>query len=186
MLVSRRIQNWLFIACCMPFVNVLSAASSSDYSQITEAEANAYKRGEYAKSLKYGIYALKEKPNDPIARYYVAASLAGLNRKKEAAQQYEQAAAFTHDPKIIENIQAGLQNLTKPSPVTAKAAPTKVEDAAKVKEKETSDPPKELTTAQQQALDAAKREIDVFRKEADLAIARIHDEEAGQLSGVEQ
>jgi len=196
MLVSGRIKKWLFIACCIPFVSVLSAASSSDYAQITEAEASAYKRGEYTKSLKYGIYALKEKPTDPIARYYVAASLAGLNRKEEAAQQYEQAAAFTHDPKLIANIQAGLQNLTKPAApapaktattraATTRAATTKVDDA-KVMEKETSDQSKDLTTAQQQALDAAKREIDVFRKEADRDIARIHDEEASQLSGVEQ
>jgi tetratricopeptide (TPR) repeat protein len=181
----------LIMSSFMPLVTGLSPAWASDYSRIVEAEIATYKRGDYAKSLKYGIYALKLKPTDAIVRYYLAASLVNLNRKDEAVKQYEQAAAFTHDSQLLANIQAGLTNLTKdPAPVATKVTTSSPKnspkDAPKAKPEEPSDLPKELTSAQKQAKENAAREIEVFRKEADREIANIHNEEANQLSGVEQ
>jgi hypothetical protein len=158
----------------------------SDFPSLLEAEIVAYKKHDFAMSLGCGIYALKVKPGDPLARYFVAGSLANLNRTKEAIEQYKQTATLTHDPNLLAHIKQALQNLST-APAAAKASTSGPDDTAKKNNAEPKeDVPKELSAAQQQTLDQAKRDVDARRKEADRAIAKIHDEEATQLSAVEQ
>ncbi|CAM6032143.1 unnamed protein product, partial [Sphagnum compactum] len=85
-------------------------------------------------------------------------------------------------------IQLGLNELTPPKSSTSKSATTKTDSPAKpvTPEEQPTVLTKELSAAQEQALAQAKSEIEARRKDADRAIAKIHDEEAAQLAGIEQ
>jgi hypothetical protein len=179
-LPRRQLLPLLIILSMPPFAG-FCADNLSDFPSLFEAELAAYKKGDYEMSLGCGIYALKLKPNDAYARYFLAGSLAKLNRRAEAIQQYKQAAAFTHESKLIAFIKLALENLgVNSAPVAAKSS------ANGAKDKVTIEVPKELSAAQQQTLDQEKSDIDARRKEADREIAKIHEEEAVQLSAIEQ
>jgi len=176
----------LLVALLIPPVGGFCADSLSDFPSLLEAEIVAYKKGDYKMSLGCGIYALKLQPNDPLARYFVAGSLVKLNQKDQAIQQYKETATLTHDPKLLEYIKLALSNLTANSAPTAAKPSTSNSETAKTADGETTSVPKDLSAAEQQTLDQEKSDIEARRKEADRAIAKIHDEEAVQLSAVEQ
>jgi hypothetical protein len=176
----------LLVALLIPPSGGFCADTLSDFPSLLEAEIVAYKQGDYKMSLGCGIYALKVQPNDPLARYFVAGSLVKLNRKDEAIQQYKETATLTRDPKLLEYIKLALSNLTAASASpAAKPSASKSEDT-KTADEETKSVPKDLSAAQQQTLDQEKSDIEARRKEADRAIAKIHEEEAVQLSAIEQ
>ncbi|CAM6003827.1 unnamed protein product [Sphagnum balticum] len=164
------------------------ADNTTDFGYMLEGEIVAYKKGDYPMAYSCGNFALKLNPNNATARYFLALSLAKLNRKEEAIEQYKHAAACTRDRKLLSYIQLGLNQLTPPKETATKSATTKA--ATPVTPSTPEEKPtvvtKELSAAKQQALAEAKNEIEVRRKEADRAIAKIHDEEAAQLAGVEQ
>ncbi len=162
--------------------------NTTDFSYMLEGEIVAYKKGNYPMAYSCGSFALKINPNHATARYFIACSLAKLNRKQEAIAQFKQAAALTRDSKLLSYIQLGLNELTPPKSAAAKSATTKaITPATPVTgEEQPTVLTKELSAAQEQALAEAKNEIEARRKDADRAIAKIHDEEAAQLAGVEQ
>jgi len=184
--LRRRAYPLVLVLFLLPAAG-FCADSLSDFPSLFEAEIVAYKSGNYQMSLECGIYALKLQPRDAFARYLLASSLAKLKRKDEAIKQFKQAAALTQDEKLRSYIKVALDDLVAP---TAKVAPKLLDSDATVTAKSGQAKPtvadKELSEAQEQALAQSKIEIEARRKEADRDIARIHEEEAVQLSGIEQ
>jgi tetratricopeptide (TPR) repeat protein len=87
---------------CLPLARTILAAYNLLGAQSQEVHSPAYKEGldalgasDYEKAAEHFNQAAADKPDDMWAYYYFGLCLLKLKRFNEAAQAYQQAAAYT-------------------------------------------------------------------------------------------